>query len=96
MGEAATHTMALVRLLYFCAVQHYINVCIIHVPGVCNDIADSLSHFQIQRFKQIVPNANSLPDTTPAWPTQAFMYASCNASIMELPSPQDLLTNQDS
>ena len=38
----APQTNALVRL-YFCAAYHNINVCIVHVPGVCNNIADSLS-----------------------------------------------------
>jgi len=90
----ATHTMALVRLLYYCAVQHNINVCIVHVPGVCNDIADSLSRFQMHRFKRLAPNSNLHPDTIPAWPTQAFMNASCNAGIMELPRLQDEHTNQ--
>ena len=27
----------------FCAAYHNLNVCIVHIPGVCNDIADSLS-----------------------------------------------------
>jgi len=84
--------MALV--LYNCAVQHNINDCIIHVSGVCNDIADSFSHFQMQRLRKLAPNSNSQPNTIPAWPTQAFMNASCSASIMELPRPQDELTNQ--
>ena len=61
----ATHTMALVRLLYYRAVQHNINFCVIHVPGICNDIADSLSHFQMQRFRNLAPNSNSQPDTIP-------------------------------
>ena len=30
----ATHTMALMCLLYHCAVKHNINVCIIHIPLV--------------------------------------------------------------
>ena len=37
----APQTMALVRLLYFCAAYHNINVCIVHVPGVHNNLADS-------------------------------------------------------
>jgi len=39
------HTMGLVRLLYFCASHYNINVCVTHIPGVCNNIADSLSRF---------------------------------------------------
>ena len=85
----APHTMALVRLLYFCASTHNINVCVIHVPGVCNDIADSLSHFQMDRFRRVAPKANPLPDHIPAWPMQSFTAASCSAGIMALPIPPD-------
>ena len=38
LGKGSTQapqTMALVHLLYFCAAYHDINVCIVHVPGVC-------------------------------------------------------------
>ena len=78
----APQTMALVHLLYFCAAYHNLNVCIVHVPGVCNDIADSLSHFQMVRFRKLASQANSTPDNIPAWPVQSFMHASCNAAIM--------------
>ena len=92
----AAHTMALVRLLYFCAVHHQLNVCVVHVPGVCNDIADALSHFQMDRFWKLAPTANQRPDSTPAWPTQTFMRASCNAGIMELPNQHAVCTVQAS
>jgi len=91
----APHTMALVRLLYFCASNYNINLCIIHIPGICNDIADSISRFQMERFRTLTPNARSLPDHIPAWPMQSFTNASCNAGIMALPSPRGELTNQD-
>ena len=67
--------MALFRLLYFCAAYHNLNVCIVHIPGVCNDIADSLSRFQMAQ-------ANTTPDNIPAWPVQSFMHTLCNAAIM--------------
>jgi len=35
-----------VRLLYFCAAHHNINICIQHIPGITNEIADAISHFQ--------------------------------------------------
>ena len=78
----APQTMALVRLLYFCAAHYNINVCIVHVPGVCNDIADSLSRFQMDRFRKLAPQANLQADNIPVWPTQSFTAASCNADIM--------------
>ena len=78
----APQTMALVRLLYFYAAYHNLNACMVHVPGVCNDIADSLSRFQMDRFMKLAPQANTTPDNIPTWPVQSFMHASCNATIM--------------
>jgi len=95
-STCATHTMALVRLLYFCAVHHQLNVCVLHVPGICDDIADALSHFQMEKFRKLAPKANQMPDNTPAWPTQTFMRASCSAGIMELPNPHAVHTDQAS
>ena len=94
-STGAPHTMGLVRLLYFCASRHNINVCVIHIPGICNDIADCLSRFQMEKFRRLAPGSKVLPDRIPAWPTQSFMTASCNASIMELPSQPDELINPD-
>ena len=92
----APHTMGLDRLLYFCASRCDINVCVTHVSGVCNDIADSLSRFQIEKFRKLASRSIKYPDHIPAWPTQSFMSAFCNAGIMELSSPQDGHINQDS
>jgi len=47
VATRAPHTMALVRLLYLCTSNYHINVCLIHVPGICNEITDSLSQLQI-------------------------------------------------
>ena len=65
--------MGLVRLLYFCAAYHNINVCIVHVLGVHNKLADSLSCFQMDRFRKITPHANLVADNIPAWPMQSFL-----------------------
>ena len=81
-STCAPQIMALIRLLYFCAANHNINVCIVHVPGIYNDIADSLSRFQMERFRTLAPEADLIPDNIPAWPMQSFMDASCNAAIM--------------
>ena len=91
----APHLMALVRLLYFCASNYNINVCVIHVPGVCNNIADSLSRFQMENFRKLAPEANLLPDRIPAWQTQTFTIASCNAGIMVLPNlPEEPISQE--
>ena len=78
----ASETMALVRLLYFAAAKYNINVCIVHIDGSNNVIADCLSCFQQNRFKQLAPLANPAPDNIPAWPIQSFIEASCSATIL--------------
>lgn len=74
--------MALVRLLYFSAAKYNINVCIVHIEGANNVIADCLSRFQQVKFKQLAPLANPAPDNIPAWPIQSFTEASCSAAIL--------------
>ena len=86
--------MALVRMLYFCAAHHNFNVCVQHIPGVRNDIADALSRFQHHRFRRLAPNANPHPDIILACPHQAFIAASCIADIMVSPSQLGEHTNQ--
>ena len=102
-STCAPHTMGLVRLLYFCASRYNINVCVTHIAGICNDIAgicndiaDSLSRFQMDKFRMLAPRSEVLPDCIPAWPTQIFMTASCNAGIMTFPNPLNKRTDQDS
>ena len=65
--------MSLVRMLYFQAVHHHINLVITHVAGSNNNIADPLSRFQNQRFKELAPCAQPLQDNVPAWPTPSFI-----------------------
>ncbi len=57
--------MSLVRRLTLLTLQHnfYFKAC--HVPGVSNEIADSLSRFQIARFRQLAPWADSQPQVIP-------------------------------
>ena len=81
-STGAKETMALVRLLYYCAASYNINVYIVHIAGVNNEIADCLSHFQQDKFRRLVPLANPVPDNIPVWPMQSFIDASCNAAIL--------------
>ena len=78
--------MSLVRLLYLCAAHHNINICIRHIPGTSNNIADAISRFQDVRFKELVLKANAMPDNIPVWPIQAFTIASSSSAIMVSPS----------
>ena len=75
-------TMALVRLLYYCAARYNVNICIVHITGVNNVIADYLSRFQQDKFRELVPLANPTPDTIPTWPIQSFIDTSCNTTIL--------------
>jgi len=96
-GKGTTHDpniMALVRLLYFRAAQYNINVCVMHIPGADNNIADALSRSQMAKFYQLTPLARQAPDPIPAWPSQSFTNASCNAVIMELPPQPDAPTTR--
>ena len=86
--------MALVRMLFFCAAHNNFNVCVQHIPGVNNVIADALSRFQQDRFRKLAPKANLHPDNIPAWPQQAFIAASCSADIMVSLSQPDVPISQ--
>lgn len=57
--------MSLVRCLHLCAAKHNFSHTAKHVPGVSNSIADALSRFNMQVFRQLAPEADLLP-TTPA------------------------------
>ena len=71
-------TMALVRLLYFCAARYNINIVITHISGIDNSIADSLSRFQQHRFQALAPAAHLTADPIRAWPTPHFLHHSSN------------------
>ena len=86
--------MVLVCMLKFCAARNNFNVCVQHIPGVTNNIADALSHFQPHHFRKLAPNANPLPDIIPAGPHQTFIATSCSADIMVWPSQLVEHTNQ--
>ena len=45
--------MDLVRDLTLCTLQHNFYFRAVHVPGINNNIADSLSRFQMERFHQL-------------------------------------------
>ena len=60
----ASRIMDLVRVLVLLSMKHNFFVRAKHVPGVSNGIADSLSHFQVQRFRELAhadPRPCSIP-----------------------------------
>lgn len=59
----------LCRTLFFLAAKNNFNICLKHLPGVTNQIADALSRQQVNRFKQLAPDAERIPTNIPAWLT---------------------------
>ena len=52
--------MDLVRPLYHIAASYNFNVIAVHIAGVDNSIADSLSRLQMERFRSLVPEADAI------------------------------------
>ena len=61
----APRIMDLLRFLVLLSMKHNFFVRACHVPGVNNDIADALSHFQDERFLASSPKAQKNPCTIP-------------------------------
>ena len=57
--------MVLVRDLVLSCLSHTILFHARHVPGLQNSQADNISRFQVERFKEITPEANELPTAVP-------------------------------
>ena len=58
--------MDLLRPIVLCTLENNFTFTAKHVRGLDNSIADSLSRFQMGRFKQLVPLASPLPCVIPA------------------------------
>ncbi|XP_053112584.1 uncharacterized protein LOC128327611 isoform X5 [Hemicordylus capensis] len=59
--------MGLVRALVLQCLRANILFRSRHVPGIRNDIADALSRFQLNRFRELAPEAALLPEPMPAF-----------------------------
>jgi hypothetical protein len=57
--------MPFMRRLTLCAATYHFTVRSVHLPGVTNRIADSLSRFDNTTFRTLAPNANVLPCPVP-------------------------------
>ena len=70
----ATELMSLVRQIYSLTVHHQFSISFKHILGITNPAADALSRFQVQRLRQILPQANKLPCQPPAtiWDDHTF------------------------
>lgn len=58
--------MALVRKTFLIAARNNFTLKIVHIAGMDNSIADSLSRLQVHRFRQLAPTAAEFPETLPA------------------------------
>ena len=72
------HIMALVRAFFFTAASHNFHLCIVHIPGTNNCIADHLSRLSLQKFHLAAPIADPLPTPviTPALSTVHSRHSS--------------------
>ena len=57
--------MDLLRHLTLLTLHHNIYICAVHIPGKHNDIADAISRFQYQRFRNLAPDADTNPSPIP-------------------------------
>eukprot|EP00732_Lithocolla_globosa_P002698 Lithocolla_globosa_v1_NODE_1862_length_2289_cov_60.952551.p2 type:complete len:206 gc:universal NODE_1862_length_2289_cov_60.952551:185-802(+) len=55
------HYMDLVRLLHFVSATNSFTITATHIAGSSNNIADSLSRFQVMRFRTLAPAAETFP-----------------------------------
>ena len=60
-----TRMMCLVRMLVLDCLKLNIVFKAKHIPGVDNDLADALSRLQVQRFRQLAPNAKAIATPCP-------------------------------
>lgn len=54
--------MSLIRQLFFVCARLNCTVSAVHIAGANNSIADALSRFRMQEFRQLAPSARAYPD----------------------------------
>ena len=57
--------LRLLRELFFFCARRNLHLSFAHVPGDSNDVADSLSRFQVLRFRRLHPTSDRLPSMVP-------------------------------
>ena len=62
------YVMALTRRLVTASLQYNTMFQAEHIPGKQNDLADSLSRLQVEKFKRLHPQADPLPSPFPSLP----------------------------
>jgi hypothetical protein len=59
--------MSLVRTLFMTAARGNFTIKVVHIAGIDNSVADSLSRGQVTLFRHLVPKASLNLTTVPAW-----------------------------
>jgi hypothetical protein len=65
MKSHNSRVMDLIRHLVLLQMYGNFRVRVIHLPGFYNDISDSLSHFQMDRFHMLAPAAQPQAEVVP-------------------------------
>lgn len=72
MTSKSDRVMGLVRSITLSCLELNILIKALHIPGVHNDICDALSRLQLQRFRQLAPDAEVDPHPVPSHLWSAF------------------------
>ena len=64
-ASRSERVMRLVRKFVLTCLEANILFSARHIPGVDNDVADALSHFQEERFRTLAPSASATPEEFP-------------------------------
>ena len=62
----SNNIMHLVCKLYLFAAQSDFSISFKYIPGKTNNIADSISRFQMERFRKLAPTAEQQPTSHPS------------------------------
>lgn len=62
--------MDLLRPITLFTLQHNFTLTAVHLAGLQNGVADSLSHFQMERFRELAPEASPIGYPIPEYLTR--------------------------
>ena len=63
-----TKVMHLMRKLVLSCLRHNILFRAVHIPGINNNLADSLSRLRVKKFQALAPKACPFPASIPSFP----------------------------
>ncbi|VDI48745.1 Hypothetical predicted protein [Mytilus galloprovincialis] len=86
--------MAFIRPLVLFTMQHNIQFKAQHIDGFKNEIADSISRFQLNRFRELAPGAESVPENNPEEFQRFDIESETNRLINCSPAPNTIQAYQ--